>query len=68
MDGVFIDLRCQNKWIRERFPKVDFVSVEDFLSEFETLLDEISTLETKLQDLKQDVEDNYQPIRYQDQL
>lgn len=68
MDEIFIDLRYQNRWIRERFPKVDFVSVEDFLSEFETLLDEISTLETKLQDLKQDIEDNYQPIRYQDQL
>lgn len=59
MNEIYIDIRSQNKWIKERFPEKDFVSIEDFLSEFETLLDEIENLDTKYKDLKQEVEDNY---------
>lgn len=57
--NVYVDLRYQNKWIREAFENKDMVSVEDMLTKIEDLLDELGSVKEEYEDFKRDVEDNY---------
>lgn len=68
MENVYVDLRTQNKWIREAFENKDMVSVEDILTKIEDLLDELDSTKEEYKDFKQDVEDNYIPVSYKEQL
>lgn len=66
--NVYVDLRYQNKWIRETFENKDMVSVEDLLTKVEDLLDELDSVKEEYEDFKRDVEDNYRPVSYKEQL
>ena len=66
--NVYVDLRYQNKWIREAFENKDMVSVEDMLTKIEDLLDELGSVKEEYEDFKRDVEDNYRPVSYKEQL
>lgn len=68
MDNVYVDLRNENKWIRELFLNKDFVSVEDLLDKCEDLKDELEHTIEEFEDFKRDVEDNYKPIPVSEQL
>lgn len=68
MENIYVDLRTQNKWIRGAFENKDMVSVEDLLTKIEDLLDELDSTKEEYKDFKQDVEDNYRPISYKEQL
>ena len=66
--NVYVDLRMQNKWIREAFENKDMVSVEDLLTKVEDLLEELDSVKEEYEDFKRDVEDNYKPLKYEEQL
>lgn len=66
--NVYVDLRMQNKWIREAFENKDMVSVSDILTKVEDLLEELDTVKEEYEDFKRDVEDNYKPLKYEEQL
>lgn len=68
MDNVYVDLRNENKWIKEIFNNKDFVSVEDLLGKCEDLKDELDHVTEEFEDFKRDVEDNYRPVSVTEQL
>lgn len=66
--NVYVDLRYQNKWIREAFKNKDMVSVQDLLTKVEDLLEELDSVKEEYEDFKQDVKDNYRKIPLAEQL
>lgn len=68
MDEVFVDLRNENRWIREAFDNKDMVSVEDMLIKVEDLLDEVEHIKEEYEDFKRNVEDNYERIPVAEQI
>lgn len=67
MNEVYIDMRKENEWIRKYFNK-DLVSIEELIGCIEDLDSEVERLEEKYEDLVRDVEDNYRPIPYDEQI
>ena len=68
MEDIYIDLRKENRFIREAFDYLDFVSVSDILDKVEDLSDKLSYVEEEYEDFKRDVEDNYKKIPVAEQL
>lgn len=68
MENVYVDLRNENRWIREEFSNKDMVSVEDLLTKVENLRENIDALREEYEDFKREVEDNYEPIEYKEQI
>ena len=56
MDKIFVDMRNENKWIREVFENKDFVSIDEMLNTIEDLLGNIENLKDKIEEMKQNVE------------
>jgi predicted nuclease with TOPRIM domain len=68
MENIYIDLRQENKWIRERLNNKDMISISDLMDEFENLLYELEEVQEEFKNFKSDVEDNYEPIKYSRQI
>ena len=68
MENIYVDLRNENKWIRELFLNKDFISVEDLLTKCEDLKDELDHVTEEFEDFKRDVEDNYRRLEVSEQL
>ena len=54
MDEVYIDIRKENAWIKKYFENKDLVSIGDLISVIE--------------DLEEDLRENYRPIPYAEQV
>lgn len=67
MNEVYIDMRKENEWIRKYFKK-DLVSIEELIGCIEDLDSEVERLNEKNEDLIRDMEDNYRPIPYEEQI
>lgn len=65
---VYVDLRNENRWIRELFSNKDFISVEDLLTKCEDLKDELDHVTEEYEDFKRDVEDNFKRVELSEQL
>ena len=59
---ILLDIRNWNRWLKERFPNKDIISLEELISDYEDLISDVERLEEELHDLEQDMEDNYKPI------
>lgn len=57
-----LDLRNTAKEIQDRFKDKDFVSLDEFVGSFEDALYEIKKLQDEIQDLEDDIRDNYKRI------
>lgn len=68
MEKVLIDIREENNQIRCLFKLKDFVSVEEILDKLCELDDERAYAEEKVEDLEQDIEQHYTPIRMEDEI
>ncbi len=68
MENVYVDIRNECDFIRDMFENKDIVSIEEIFTKLEDLVDEKTDLEIKFEDFKQDVEDNYRPVSYKEQL
>ena len=68
MDKVLVDIRKETKTIREYFNDNDLVLVEDLLNAVDNLIYEKHCLEEEIEDIKQDMQDNYRPIPYSTQV
>ena len=68
MDNVYVDLRNENKWIREIFDNKDLVTIEEMLIKIVDLNEELEYTQEKFEDFKRDVEDNYKRIPVEEQL
>lgn len=67
MDKILVDLRFESETIRNMFGK-DYVSVDDILNKLYDLHWELVGEQEKYEDFKQEVEDNYRPVSYKEQL
>ena len=61
-----IDLRKCNKWYQDRFPNKDVITIDNLLSDYEDMIDEIKYLEDRIADLEIDIETNYRRIQHND--
>lgn len=68
MENIYIDTRSWNKWLKNRFPVVDFISLEQLLGDYEDLINEVDDLKEKIEDMESDIRDNYKPISYAEQV
>lgn len=68
MDNVYVDLRNENRWIREIFDNKDLVTIEEMLTKIEDLNEELEDTQEKFEDFKRDVEDNYKRVELSEQL
>ena len=68
MERILVDIREENNQIRCLFGLKDLVSVEDLLDKLCELDDERAYAEEQLEDLKQDVEEHYRPIRVEEEI
>lgn len=68
MENIYIDLRQENKWIRERLNNKDMISINDLMDEFENLLYELEGVQEELKEFKNEVEENYEMIKYSRQI
>lgn len=63
MNEIYVDMRTQGEWIRKYF-NADFVTIDNLLNCIEELDGKIDTLEETIQEMKQDIQDNYKPISH----
>ena len=68
MEKVLIDIREENNQIRCLFKLKDFVSVDEILDKLCELDDERAYAEEKVEDLEQDIEQHYTPIKVEDEI
>lgn len=66
MDNVFIKKEELNYWIAKYF-KMDLISIDDLISCIEDLGGKVEHYEEELEDLKQDIQDNYRRIPVSEQ-
>lgn len=59
MNEVFIKIDSDS-WLRRIFQDTDYVSVDDLLGKIEDQDDEIFSLKEELEDLKRDLNENYE--------
>lgn len=59
MEEIYVDIRNQNRWIRETFENKDFISIDEMFAKIEDLLDEVDNIKLDYEEFKCDVADNY---------
>lgn len=64
MKNVYID-STESLWLYDYFKK-DMVTIDEILDKCEDLIVENDELKEELEDLKQDLHDNYVPINQED--
>ena len=72
MDQIYINIKdlgdCYlKKYLEEKFKK-DLVSVDDLLTLTEDVIYDLENLKDEYRDLQQDLEENYRPIPYAEQV
>ena len=65
-EDIKIDLRFCNRWIKKRFPNKDVITLEEFLGDYEDLIEEVDHLEEELKYMQIDLDTNYRRIYHAD--
>lgn len=65
MKSIYID-SSESRWLEEYFKK-GMVTIDEIINACEDLVIENKELEEQLEDLKQDLHDNYKPIAPEEQ-
>lgn len=65
MDDLCVKVKGQ--WFESLFDK-DWVSIEEIIEKLELAIDERDYYKQELEDFKQDVEDNYIPLTFREQI
>lgn len=65
MDDLCVKVKGQ--WFESLFDK-DWVSVEEIIEKLELAIDERDYYKQELEDFKKDVEDNYRPLTFREQI
>lgn len=67
MEEIYIKTQGYS-FLEKKFKNNDLVSIYDLLGYIEDLDNDNGRLEEELEDLKQNIEDNYKPIPYNEQV
>ncbi len=65
MDDLCVKVKGQ--WFESLFDK-DWVSIEEIIEKLELAIDERDYYKQELEDFKKDVEDNYRPLTFREQI
>ena len=65
MDDLCV--RVKGQWFESLFDK-DWVSIEEIIEKLELAIDERDYYKQELEDFKKDVEDNYIPLTFRNQI
>ena len=65
MDDLCI--KVEGQWFESLFDK-DWVSIEEIIEKLELAIDERDYYKQELEDFKKDVEDNYRPLTFREQI
>lgn len=69
MENIYININELSRWLAEKYFKdKDLISLEDLISEFENVSDELGCLQDDFENFKQEVKDNYKFIEQKDQI
>ena len=61
MNEVFIKVKG-DAYLEKVFTDKDIISIDELISKFQSLIDDVEYLEEKVNDLENDIRDNYRPI------
>ena len=64
---LLIDIRNWYETIRERHPNKDTITFKELVDDYYDLIDENNHKDEIIQDLRQDIEDNYRPVTKKEQ-
>lgn len=62
INDLRIDIREANRWIKERYPNKDIITLDDLFADYESLIEDVEHLEEENKDLRRDMEENYKPL------
>ena len=62
MNDVYIKATDLNKWITKHFPKQDLISITELIGCIEELDIEVDNLNQQLEDIKENLRENYRLI------
>ena len=65
MENIYVGV-CESRWLDEHFKK-PMVSIDEIIRACEDLIIENKELQEELEDLKEDLHENYQPIPPEEQ-
>jgi hypothetical protein len=65
---LLINLKEQNSWIQDRFPKKDLITLDELMSDYEDLIGEVEHLQEEIKDFKQDRDENFQRVSISSQV
>lgn len=68
MDKVLIDIREESNQVRCLFGLKDLVTIDEILDKLCELDSDKARAEEELEDLQQDIRDNYKPVPYSEQV
>lgn len=68
MEHIYIDMKEQGFTLSNHFKNKEMVSVEEVLAELEEVIDELEEVKEKFKDYQREVEDNYKPLSYAEQV
>ena len=60
-------IKVKGQWFESLFDK-DWVSIEEIIDKLELAIDERDYYKQELEDFKKDVEDNYRPLTFREQI
>ena len=61
MNEVFIKVKG-DAYLEKVFTDKDIISIDELISKFQSLIDDVEYLQEKVNDLENDIRDNYRPI------
>ena len=61
MNEVYIKVKG-DAYLEQAFKDKDLVSIDDLIAKFQSLVCDVEHLEEKVNDLENDIRDNYEPI------
>lgn len=67
MDNIYLNIE-DSIYFQKRFPNKKLILLEELMTDYEDLIDEVDNLKAKLKDLEKDIEDNYEPIPVSQQV
>ena len=67
MDNVYIKTEELNKWITKHLPSREYVTVDDLIGAIEDLDSEVDELRMQIEEIENDMKDNYRPITHSEQ-
>ena len=65
MNEIYIKVKG-DAYLEQVFKDKDLVSIDELITKFQSLINDVEYLEDKVNDLENDIRDNYRPITHEE--